>query len=189
MVSPCGIQYSPDTASGVAVTLKQAMTPEFKAYQAQVLANCKALADALTDSGYKIVTGGSDNHMILLDLHGKGIDGCRAEKVLEACAISCNKNTCPGDRSTLHPSGLRFGSPALTSRGLLEDDFRRVAKFIRRGIELTVEVQSSLDPKASLKEFVQALTQEEKFQWRVAELRAEVEGFAERFPMPGLSEL
>lgn len=114
--------------AGVAVALKQAMTAEFKAYQTQVLANCKALSSALIDHGYKIVTGkrgpavsrgwrrlkrrqligftaftssvlgagGSDNHLILLDLRSKGTDGGRAEKVLEACAIACNKNTCPG---------------------------------------------------------------------------------------------
>ena len=113
--------------TGVAVALKQAMTTEFKAYQLQVLANCKAMSKSLIDHGYKIVTGntsgtalwsinykcvkalwqfawknlhshvdGSDNHLILLDLRNKGTDGGRAEKVLEACSIACNKNTCPG---------------------------------------------------------------------------------------------
>lgn len=130
-----GLQGGPHNhaIAGVAVALKQAMTPEFKAYQMQVLANCKALSSSLIDHGYKIVTGGSDNHLILLDLRSKGTDGGRAEKVLEACAIACNKNTCPGDKSALRPSGLRFGSPALTSRGLVEDDFRKVAEFIHRG--------------------------------------------------------
>ncbi|XP_077396540.1 serine hydroxymethyltransferase, cytosolic [Festucalex cinctus] len=186
-----GLQGGPHNhaIAGVAVALKQAMTPEFKAYQMQVLLNCKALAAALIEHGYKIVTGGSDNHLILLDLRSKGTDGGRAEKVLEACAIACNKNTCPGDKSALRPSGLRFGSPALTSRGLVEDDFRKVADFLHRGIELTLEVQRSLDPKATLKEFIQALAKEEKFQQRVSEIRAEVEAFASHFAMPGLPEL
>ncbi|KAJ0058203.1 hypothetical protein NL108_009084, partial [Boleophthalmus pectinirostris] len=129
-----GLQGGPHNhaIAGVAVALKQAMTPEFKAYQMQVLANCKALSNALIDRGYKIVTGGSDNHLILLDLRTKGTDGGRAEKVLEACAIACNKNTCPGDKSALRPSGLRFGSPALTSRGLIEEDFKKVAEFIHK---------------------------------------------------------
>uniref|UniRef100_A0A672Z282 Serine hydroxymethyltransferase n=1 Tax=Sphaeramia orbicularis TaxID=375764 RepID=A0A672Z282_9TELE len=148
-----------------------------------------ALSSALIDHGYKIVTGGSDNHLILLDLRSKGTDGGRAEKVLEACAIACNKNTCPGDKSALRPSGLRFGSPALTSRGLVEDDFKKVAAFIHRGIELTLEVQRSMEPKATLKEFIQNLAQGEKFQQRVAEIKAEVEAFASQFPMPGLPEL
>ncbi|XP_054616695.1 serine hydroxymethyltransferase, cytosolic isoform X2 [Dunckerocampus dactyliophorus] len=147
-----GLQGGPHNhaIAGVAVALKQAMTPEFKAYQMQVLVNCKAMSNALTAHGYKIVTG---------------------------------------DKSALRPSGLRFGSPALTSRGMVEDDFRKVAEFIHRGIELTLEVQRSLDPKAPLKEFIQALAQEEKFQQRVAEIRTEVEAFASHFPMPGLPEM
>ncbi|XP_037544418.1 serine hydroxymethyltransferase, cytosolic-like [Nematolebias whitei] len=174
---------------GVAVALKQAMTPEFKAYQSQVLENCKALSDTLIDLGYKIVTGGSDNHLMLLDLQNKGSDGIRAENVLEACGISCNTNNCPGDNGAAPPSGLRFGSAALTSRGFVEEDFQKVAYFIHRGIELTLEVQRSLDPKATLKEFTQAMSQRDKFKHRVAEIRAEVEAFAGQFPMPGQPEL
>uniref|UniRef100_A0A8K9X1Y4 Serine hydroxymethyltransferase n=1 Tax=Oncorhynchus mykiss TaxID=8022 RepID=A0A8K9X1Y4_ONCMY len=174
---------------GVAVALKQALTPEFKAYQYQVLSNCRAMANALINHGYKIVTGGSDNHLILLDLRPNGTDGGRAEKVLEAAAIACNKNTCPGDKSALRPSGLRFGSPALTSRGMVEDDFRKVAEFIHRGIQMTLDIQASLQPKATLKEFKEALAGEGKHQERVAELRGEVEAFAGGFPMPGLEEL
>ncbi|KAK6312625.1 hypothetical protein J4Q44_G00182890 [Coregonus suidteri] len=156
--------------AGVAVALKQALTPEFKAYQYQVLSNCRAMANALINHGYKIVTG-------------------RAEKVLEAAAIACNKNTCPGDKSALRPSGLRFGSPALTSRGMVEDDFRKVAEFIHRGIQITLDIQASLQPKATLKEFKEALAGEEKHRERVAELKGEVEAFAGGFPMPGLEEL
>lgn len=186
-----GLQGGPHNhaIAGVAVALKQAMTPEFKAYQNQVLANCKALSNALIDHGYKIVTGGSDNHLILLDLRTKGTDGGRAEKMLEACAIACNKNTCPGDKSALRPSGLRFGSPALTSRGLVEEDFKKVAEFIHKGIVLTLEVQKSMDPKATLKEFVRAMSNGENFQEQMERIRAEVEAFAGQFPMPGLPEL
>jgi len=186
-----GLQGGPHNhaIAGVAVALKQALTPEFKAYQRQVLANCKALAVTLMNRGYKIVTGGSDNHLILLDLRPSGSDGGRAEKVLEACAIACNKNTCPGDKSALRPSGLRFGSPALTSRGLVEVDFCQVAEFIHRGIELTIEIQSSMNPKATLKEFKETLAQSEKYQMKVKAVKEEVEAFAGKFPMPGLPEL
>ncbi|XP_031669847.1 serine hydroxymethyltransferase, cytosolic-like isoform X2 [Oncorhynchus kisutch] len=186
-----GLQGGPHNhaIAGVAVALKQALTPEFKAYQYQVLSNCRAMANALINHGYKIVTGGSDNHLILLDLRPNGTDGGRAEKVLEAAAIACNKNTCPGDKSALRPSGLRFGSPALTSRGMVEDDFRKVAEFIHRGIQVTLDIQASLQPKATLKEFKEALAGEGKHQERVAELRGEVEAFAGGFPMPGLEEL
>ncbi|XP_018619823.1 serine hydroxymethyltransferase, cytosolic [Scleropages formosus] len=186
-----GLQGGPHNhaIAGVAVALKQALTPEFKTYQVQVLANCRALAGALVEKGYKVVTGGSDNHLILVDLRPNGTDGGRAEKVLEACAIACNKNTCPGDKSALRPSGLRLGSPALTSRGLLEDDFRKVADFIHRGIQLTLEIQKNMDPKATLKEFKDVLAQSEKYRTKTKEIREEVEAFAGRFLMPGLPEL
>ncbi|XP_042197087.1 serine hydroxymethyltransferase, cytosolic [Callorhinchus milii] len=94
-----GLQGGPHNhaIAGVAVALKQAMTPEFCVYQEQVVANCRALAAALMDLGYHVVSGGSDNHMILVDLRNRGTDGGRADKVLELCAIACNKNTCPGN--------------------------------------------------------------------------------------------
>ncbi|XP_050962508.1 serine hydroxymethyltransferase, cytosolic isoform X1 [Labeo rohita] len=186
-----GLQGGPHNhaIAGVAVALKQALTPEFKTYQLQVLANCRALGATLMEKGYKVVTGGSDNHLILVDLRSNGTDGGRAEKVLEACAIACNKNTCPGDKSALRPSGLRLGSPALTSRGLLEDDFRKVAEFIHRGIELTLEIQRNMNPKATLKEFKDELAQNEKYKLKTNEIRKEVEDFAGKFPMPGLPEL
>uniref|UniRef100_A0A2K6AIW6 Serine hydroxymethyltransferase, cytosolic n=1 Tax=Mandrillus leucophaeus TaxID=9568 RepID=A0A2K6AIW6_MANLE len=135
-----GLQGGPHNhaIAGVAVTLKQAVTLEFEVYQHQVVANCRALSEALTELGCKTVTGGSDNHLILVDLHSiKGTDGRRAEKVLEACSTACNKNTCPGDRSAPRPSGLRLGTPALTSLGLLEKDFQKVAHFIHTGLKLT----------------------------------------------------
>uniref|UniRef100_A0A8C9GYZ7 Serine hydroxymethyltransferase n=1 Tax=Piliocolobus tephrosceles TaxID=591936 RepID=A0A8C9GYZ7_9PRIM len=172
---------------GVAVALKQAMTLEFKLYQHQVVANCRALSEALMELGYKIVTGGSDNHLILVDLRSKGTDGGRAEKVLEACSIACNKNTCPGDRSALRPSGLRLGTPALTSRGLLEKDFQKVAQFIHRGIELTLQIQSDIGVRATLKEFKERLAGD-KYQGAMQALREEVESFASLFPLPGLPD-
>lgn len=163
------------------------MTLEFKVYQHQVVANCRALSEALMELGYKIVTGGSDNHLILVDLRSKGTDGGRAEKVLEACSIACNKNTCPGDRSALRPSGLRLGTPALTSRGLLEKDFQKVAQFIHRGIELTLQIQSDVGVRATLKEFKERLAGD-KYQGAVQALREEVESFASLFPLPGLPD-
>uniref|UniRef100_A0A2K5ZDN2 Serine hydroxymethyltransferase 1 n=1 Tax=Mandrillus leucophaeus TaxID=9568 RepID=A0A2K5ZDN2_MANLE len=142
----------------------------------QVVANCRALSEALMELGYKIVTGGSDNHLILVDLRSKGTDGGRAEKVLEAC-----------DRSALRPSGLRLGTPALTSRGLLEKDFQKVAQFIHRGIELTLQIQSDIGVRATLKEFKERLTGD-KYQGAVQALREEVESFASLFPLPGLPD-
>ncbi|XP_035419177.1 serine hydroxymethyltransferase, cytosolic isoform X6 [Cygnus atratus] len=134
------------------------------------------------------IAGGSDNHLILLDLRSRGTDGGRAERVLELCSIACNKNTCPGDVSALRPSGLRFGTPALTSRGFQQDDFRMVAQYIHRGIELTLRVQSDMSPKATLKEFKEKL-EEEQYQKELKALKVEVEAFAATFPLPGLPVL
>ncbi|KAM9695521.1 serine hydroxymethyltransferase, cytosolic [Trichechus inunguis] len=185
-----GLQGGPHNhaIAGVAVALKQAMTPEFRAYQHQVVANCRALSQALMELGYSIVTGGSDNHLILVDLRSKGTDGGRAEKVLEACSIACNKNTCPGDKSALRPSGLRLGTPALTSRGLLEKEFQQVAHFIHRGIELTLQIQKDIGAKATLKEFKEKLAGDEKHQNAIRALREDVENFASLFPLPGLPD-
>ncbi|XP_044517740.1 serine hydroxymethyltransferase, cytosolic isoform X2 [Gracilinanus agilis] len=171
---------------GVAVALKQALTPEFKAYQQQVVANCRALSAALMELGYHIVTGGSDNHLILVDLRGKGTDGGRAERVLEACSIACNKNTCPGDKSALRPSGLRLGTPALTSRGLLEKDFYQVALFIHEGIELALQIQKDLGPQGTMKEFKEKLSGDVKYQGVIKALKDRVETFAAIFPLPGI---
>ncbi|XP_057571086.1 serine hydroxymethyltransferase, cytosolic isoform X2 [Hippopotamus amphibius kiboko] len=185
-----GLQGGPHNhaIAGVTVALKQAMTPEFRVYQRQVVANCRALAEALMGLGYRVVTGGSDNHLILVDLRSKGTDGGRAEKVLEACSIACNKNTCPGDKSALRPSGLRLGTPALTSRGLLEEDFQKVAQFIHRGIELTLQIQDAVGARATLKEFTEQLAGAQEHQQAVATLRAQVESFAATFPLPGLPD-
>ncbi|XP_051876827.1 serine hydroxymethyltransferase, cytosolic [Pristis pectinata] len=186
-----GLQGGPHNhaIAGVAVALKQAMTLEFKVYQKQVLSNCKALSAALVDLGYKIVTGGSDNHLILVDLRNQGTDGGRAEKVLEQCAIACNKNTCPGDKSALRPSGLRLGTPALTSRGLQEEDFKIVAAFIHRGIEITLEIQRDIGTKAPLKEFKEKMLTDKNYQNKITQLREAVEIFASKFPIPGLPDL
>ncbi|NXW67822.1 GLYC protein, partial [Hirundo rustica] len=185
-----GLQGGPHNhaIAGIAVALHQAMTPEFKAYQQQVVANCKTLSSALMEMGYDIVTGGSDNHLILVDLRSKGTDGGRAERVLELCSIACNKNTCPGDVSALRPSGLRFGTPALTSRGFRQDDFRKVAQYIHRGIELALRVQKDMSPKATLKEFKDKL-EDPKYREELKALKGEVEAFAATFPLPGLPVL
>ena len=82
----------------------------------------------------RVCSGGTDNHLILLDLRPMKMDGARAERVLELMNIAVNKNTCPGDRSALKPSGLRLGSPALTSRNLVESDFEKVVDFIDQGM-------------------------------------------------------
>ena len=138
------------TITALAVALRQAQTPEFKQYQKTVLLNAKALADRLGKPkekgglGYNIVSGGTDNHLVLVDLKDRGIDGARVERVLELVGVASNKNTVPGDKSAMKPGGLRMGSPAMTTRGLLPEDFSRIAEIVDRAVTMTL----SLDKKA-----------------------------------------
>jgi len=171
--------------AAVAVALKQACTPMFREYALQVLKNARAMADALLERGYSLVSGGTDNHLVLVDLRPKGLDGARAERVLELVSITANKNTCPGDRSAITPGGLRLGAPALTSRQFREDDFRRVVNFIDEGVNIGLEVKSKT---AKLQDFKSFLLKDAETSHRLADLRQRVEQFARAFPMPGFDE-
>ncbi|XP_073863365.1 serine hydroxymethyltransferase, mitochondrial isoform X6 [Macaca fascicularis] len=171
--------------AAVAVALKQACTPMFREYSLQVLKNARAMADALLERGYSLVSGGTDNHLVLVDLRPKGLDGARAERVLELVSITANKNTCPGDRSAITPGGLRLGAPALTSRQFREDDFRRVVDFIDEGVNIGLEVKTKT---AKLQDFKSFLLKDSETSQRLADLRQRVEQFARGFPMPGFDE-
>ncbi|XP_016079899.1 PREDICTED: serine hydroxymethyltransferase, mitochondrial isoform X1 [Miniopterus natalensis] len=171
--------------AAVAVALKQACTPMFREYSLQVLKNARAMADALLDRGYSLVSGGTDNHLVLVDLRPKGLDGARAERVLELVSITANKNTCPGDRSAITPGGLRLGAPALTSRQFREDDFRKVVDFIDEGVNIGLEVKSKT---SKLQDFKSFLLKDPETRHRLADLRKRVEQFARAFPMPGFDE-
>lgn len=174
-----------NTIAGVAIALKEAMSPEFKEYQKQVLKNCQALARVLLDKGYKLVSGGTDNHLILLDLRPKGIDGARAERVCELAEISLNKNTCPGDKSAMQPGGLRIGTPALTSRNFKEAEFEQVGEFIDEGVRLALEAKKQTSNMKAFKEYV--ITNPEMVS-RIRDLRSRVESFASSYPMPGFDD-
>ena len=114
-----------------AVAFAEAATSAFQAYARQVVANAKAMAAALIDLGYAIVSGGTDTHLMLVDLRAKGLTGKDAEKLLDQAAITVNKNTIPGDpQSPFVTSGIRIGTPAVTTRGFTETEIRRVAKLI-----------------------------------------------------------
>ena len=182
-----GLQGGPHnhTISGLAVALKQAASPEFKAYQQQVMKNMQAMANRLVEHGVKLVSGGTDNHLALLDLRPMGVDGSRVERVLELAHIACNKNTVPGDVSAMVPGGLRIGTPALTSRGFLEKDFEAVADFIVRGIKIAVDVKSKSEG-TKLKDFRAALDSKE---WpELTKLTKDVEEFATQFPTVGFEK-
>ncbi|XP_029191754.2 serine hydroxymethyltransferase, mitochondrial-like [Acropora palmata] len=179
-----GLQGGPhnNAIAALCVALKQANSPEFKEYAQQILDNCQAMAKVFLDRGYTLVSGGSDNHLVLMDLRPLAIGGALAEKVLEEVSITVNKNTCPGDKSALRPGGLRIGTPALTTRTLKEKDFEQVADFIDRGIKLGLEVQKISGPDG--KKFYEILLGDQ-FKGQVEELKSKVEEFSMKFPMPG----
>ena len=127
-----------------AVCFKEALQPEFKTYQEQVLKNAKALSDGLQKRGVKIVSGGTDNHLMLVDLTQNDISGKELEKRLDDAHITCNKNTIPNDpRSPFVTSGVRLGTPAVTSRGLVEEDMDKVAEIIAMVIESEDNVEKA----------------------------------------------
>ena len=119
-----------------AVCFREASTPEFVTYQKQVIANAQALASGLADAGFRVVSGGTDTHLLLVDVFAKGVKGKEAEAALDRAYITANKNTIPFDvNPPLNPSGMRFGSPAVTTRGFKEPEMRQVAKLIARVLE------------------------------------------------------
>lgn len=134
-----GVQGGPHehTVAAKAVAFKEASTPEFKAYAANVVKNARALSDALVGYGFRVVSGGTDNHLLLLDVFGsKGATGKEAEKALEAVGISVNKNMIPYDpRKPLDPSGIRVGTPAVTTRGMGVEEMKVVARVMNDAIE------------------------------------------------------
>ena len=151
-----GIQGGPlmHVIAAKAVALGEALTDEFKEYQAQIVKNAQALAKGLTDRGFRLVSGGSDNHLMLVDLTNKNITGKLAQNVLDEVNITANKNTIPFEKlSPFVTSGLRLGSPALTSRGFKEDDMAEVAAIIA----LVLENPESEDAKNEARERVAAL--------------------------------
>ncbi len=128
-----GIQGGPlmHVIAGKAVAFKEALTPEFKAYQAQVVANAKALAETLIERGLRIVSGRTESHVMLVDLRPKGLTGKEAEAILGAAHMTCNKNGIPNDpQKAMVTSGIRLGTPAMTTRGFKEDQARQTAHLI-----------------------------------------------------------
>lgn len=186
-----GLQGGPHNSAiaGVATAMKQAMTPEFRQYQQQIVSNAKRLCHSLSQLGYKIVTGGTDVHIVWVDLRPKKISGSIAARLLEEISIACNKNTVPGDLSALNPSGIRLGTPALTTRGLVEEDLDQVAAFINEGVNLSIEIrsqgsQTTLPPSQEMVEFNKLLLEPANVR-KINELKERIESYAKRFFMPG----
>lgn len=171
------------TITALAVALKQAQSVEFKQYQQQVIKNVQALVHEFKALGYTLVTGGSDNHMVLVDLKPEKLDGARVEAVCEQMNITLNKNTCPGDKSALTPCGIRIGAPAMTTRGAGEEDFRKIARFIDRSVKLCKQIQAEL-PKESnrLKDFKEKVASGQITE--INNTKKEIAAWASSFPLP-----
>jgi len=141
-----GVQGGPlmHVIAAKAVAFKEALAPEWKAYQRQIVTNAAALAKALQGEGWRLVSGGTDNHLMLVDVFAKGITGKVAEKALDKAGITANKNTIPFDtNSPMVASGIRLGTPALTTRGMKEGDMQQVAKLVSRALH-AVENETEL---------------------------------------------
>lgn len=175
------------TISALAVALKQAKSPLFKEYQEQVLSNNQAFAKAFLNLGYELVSGGTDNHLLLVNLKPKSIDGARVERILELVNIAANKNTVPGDKSALIPGGLRIGTPAMTSRGLKESDFEKVASFIDRAVQIALEEKSKVQGSTKLVDFKKHVGDGQQIP-AIQELKKEVAEFSSSFPTVGFYE-
>jgi len=142
-----GLQGGPheNTIAGVGVTLKEAATQEFRDYGRQIVANARAMAAELRERGFDLITGGTDNHLILIDLTGKKVIGKKAAKALDRANIVGNYNTIPFDpRKPFSPSGLRIGTPSVTTRGMKEDEMRRIARWMDEVVE-HVKDEDALD--------------------------------------------
>merc|ERR1712061_574937 len=153
---------------------------EFVDYSKQVVANAKALASALMAKGHKLASDGTDNHLVLWDLRPHGLTGSKVEKVCEACSISLNRNAVHGDASALSPGGVRIGAPAMTTRGLKEDGFQKIAEFLDRVLQISLQIQKEKGKK--LKDFEEGL----KNCKEIEALRTDVQAFASALGYPGL---
>ena len=172
------------TISALAVALKQCTEPEYVKYQQEVVSNAKHFADALVSKGFKLVSDGTDTHLILVDLRSRNIDGARVEAVLERANIAANKNTVPGDVSALFPSGLRVGTPAMTTRGFGPEEFDKVAEFIDQAVNIAIELKAQEQgkvPKELLASFKKLADESDK----VKQLDKEVVSWVSKYPVPG----
>ncbi|XP_073013515.1 serine hydroxymethyltransferase 7-like [Typha latifolia] len=167
--------------AALAIALKQVATSDYKAYIQQVKKNAQALASALLKRNCRLVTGGTDNHLVLWDLRTFGLTGKNFEKVCEACHITVNKTPIFGDNGAISPGGVRIGTPAMTTRGCLEGDFEVIAEFLLRAAQIASTVQR--EQGKLQKDLCKSLQNNRE----VIALRNCVETFASQFAMPGFN--
>merc|ERR1719440_1452252 len=169
-----GLQGGPHNhqIGGLAAQLLEVNTPEFVQYSKQVIRNAQALAEAFKAKGHKLASDGTDNHLVLWDVRPHGLTGGKVEKVCEAASMSLNRNCVHGDASALSPGGVRIGSPAMTTRGCGKDDFKKIAEFLDRCLQIALQIQKEKGKK--LKDFEEGLKDFKE----VLALKKDVEAFA-----------
>jgi len=177
-----GLQGGPHNhqIGGLACQLLEVSTPEFKAYSAKVIENCKVLAEELKAKGHKLMTEGTDNHLILWDVRPHSLTGGKIEKVCEMACISLNRNAVAGDASALSPGGVRVGTPAMTTRGCGPEEFKRIAGWLDRCVHIAKRIQAEKGKK--LKDFELGLVGDAE----IEALRAEINAWASGLGYPGL---
>jgi len=177
-----GLQGGPHVhqIAGIATQLKEVASESFKEYSTQIVKNSQALADQLISKyGYTLATGGTVNHLVLWDLKPQKLTGSKMQSICDHCSITLNKNAVLGDKSALTPGGVRIGTPALTTRGLKEEDFRQVADFLHEAAQIALEIQAVTG--SSLKDFESNVATSVA----VKALKSKVQSFITQFPMPG----
>ncbi|PFH50519.1 hypothetical protein AMATHDRAFT_60940 [Amanita thiersii Skay4041] len=177
-----------NTIAAVATALRQVSDPTWRSYAKQVISNARTLASTLMEHGYKLQTGGTDNHLILWDLRPLGLTGSKVEKVCDLMGITINKNAVSGDSSAQVPGGIRLGTAAVTSRDMKEEDIKAIANFLHRAIQVSLVLQKEAGNKL-LKDFVRVATTEQEGKvghGQVKQLRREVREFAMKWPLPGV---
>jgi glycine hydroxymethyltransferase len=168
-----GLQGGPHnhTTAGLAVALKEATSENFRVYAANIVENAKTLAAELKKRGFELVTGGTENHLLLIDLSGRGITGKQMSKALDPAGIVCNFNTVPFDpKPPRNPSGIRLGTPAITSRGFGTSEMRQLAEWMERIAEVRADESLDLDGRREI----------------YRQTAAAVKAVCDRFPAPGL---
>jgi len=187
-----GLQGGPhlNNIAGIGIALLEASKPEFKDYAAKIVSNAKVLSQELTTHGLKLVSGGTDNHLILVDLTPTGPGrGLFADLALERVGLIANRNMIPGDPSTpFYPSGLRLGTPAATTRGMGETEMKQIANWISQVIDHIKDYQLPTEKEARLaliKQFKESLKTDA---WYDA-LRSEVKEMCGKFKVPGISQI
>ncbi|PIR80234.1 MAG: hypothetical protein COU25_01195, partial [Candidatus Levybacteria bacterium CG10_big_fil_rev_8_21_14_0_10_35_13] len=181
-----GLQGGPhdNQTTAIAVALLEASKPNFKTYGKQIVKNAKALAKELIKHGFDLVSGGTENHLILIDLRNKKVNGAVAALALETAGVVVNKNGVPFDTNPpFYPSGIRLGTPAITTRGMKEKDMAKIAVFINKAVAEVKGIELP-DNKEKRKLYWKSLKKEIVKNKKLLEISEEVKLFSAKFPVP-----